>query len=82
MIRSNSRGELGIQCGGIFQKFEYSTDDIRKSPTEGTVSNRGYINPDEIRTGDIYLDTTITSAPIDPESSESKAYRNANDDEG
>lgn len=82
MIRSNSRGELGIQCGGIFQKFEYSTDDIRKSPTEGTVSNRGYVNPDEIRTGDIYLDTTITSAPIDPEASESKSYRNANDDEG
>jgi hypothetical protein len=84
MIRSNSVGELGIQSGGIFQKFEYDVDDIRKSPVVSpmsNISNTGYINPDSIRTGDIFLDTELDSAPIIPETGESKTYRNANDEE-
>jgi hypothetical protein len=82
MIRSNGAGELGVQFGGIFQKFEYTVDNIKKAPIEGTVSNKGYINPDEIRTGDQYLAADIDSAPIQPESPDSKAYRNAEDNEG
>jgi len=82
MIRSNGAGELGVQFGGIFQKFEYTVDNIKKAPIEGTVSNKGYINPDEIRTGDQYLAADIDSAPTQPESPDSKAYRNAEDNEG
>jgi hypothetical protein len=82
MIRSNSFGELGVQFGGVFQKFEYTVDDIKKAQTQGAYSNKGYINPDDIRTGDQYLSSSIDSAPIQPESNESKAYRNAEDNEG
>lgn len=82
MIRSNGVGELGVQFGGVFQKFEYSVDDIKKAPIEGTVSNKGYINPDEIRTGEQFLSSDIDSAPIQPESNESKEYRNAQGNEG
>lgn len=82
MIRSNSFGELGIQFGGVFQKFEYSVDDIRKSQAENTYSDQGYINPDEIRTGDQFLSANIDTAPIQPEPDGSKEYRNAEDNEG
>jgi len=82
MIRSNSVGELGVQFGGIFQKFEYTVDNIKKDQTQGAYSNKGYINPGDIRTGDQYLSSSIDSAPIQPEPNESKEYRNANDDEG
>lgn len=82
MIRSNGAGELGVQFGGVFQKFEYTVDNIKKAPIEGTVSNKGYINPDEIRTGDQYLSADIDSAPIQPEPPESIEYRNAEDNEG
>ena len=82
MIRSNSAGELGVQFGGIFQKFEYSVDDIRKAQIQGAYSNKGYINPDDIRTGDQYLSSSIDSAPIQPEPNESKEYRNDRNNEG
>lgn len=82
MIRSNSVGELGVQFGGVFQKFEYTVNDIRKAPIEGTFSNQGYINPDDIQTGDQYLSSSVDSAPIQPESNESKEFRNAEDNEG
>lgn len=82
MIRSNSFGELGVQFGGVFQKFEYTVDDTKKAPIEGTWSNQGYINPDEIRTGDQFLSAEIDSAPIPPEPDESREYRNAQDNEG
>jgi hypothetical protein len=85
MIRSNSAGELGIYFGGVFQKFDIKVDNIRKTSTIDNAlakSNRGYINPDSIRTGDVYLETDVTSAPIIPEQPESKEYRNAQDNEG
>jgi hypothetical protein len=82
MIRSNSVGELGVQFGGVFQKFEYSVNDIKKAPIEGTYSNKGYINPDDIRTGGPFVESSTDSAPIQPESPESKEYRNAQDNEG
>ncbi len=82
MIRSNSVGELGVQLGGVFQKFEYTIDGIEKAPIESTYSNEGYINPDDIRTGGPFVESSIDSAPIQPESPESKEYRNAQDNEG
>ena len=82
MIRCNSTGELGIQFGGVFQKYEYTIDNIKKAQIQGTYSNKGYINPDDIRTGDQYLSSSIDSAPIQPEPNESKEYRNAKDNEG
>lgn len=77
MIRSNSAGELGVYFGGIFQKFEYTVDDIRKSPAKSILSNVGYINPDDIQTGEPYLKSEIKSNDSDKESDESKDYRNA-----
>lgn len=85
MLRSNSAGELCIYFGGVFQKFDIKVDDIKKvSRIDNALgkSNEGYINPDSIRTGDVYLETDITSAPIIPEPPESKEYRNAQDNEG
>lgn len=81
MIRSNSAGEIGIYFGGVFQKFEYSVDDIRKSPAINTFSNKGYINPNDIKTGDIFLEVNIDSSVTPPEPPESRSYRNAQDDE-
>jgi hypothetical protein len=81
MIRSDSNGDIGIYFGGVFQKFEYSVDDIRKSPTVNTFSNKGYINPNDIKTGDIFLEANTDSFITPPEPPESKSYRNAQDDE-
>ena len=89
MIRSNSKGELGIQCGGVFQKFEYTIDDIAKVAPENIVSNNQYINPADVDRGGPYLESDITSANFnfdtkkydDSESNDSKEYRNANNDE-
>ena len=77
MLRSGVNNELGIYFGGIFQKFEYTEDSILKVQPTGTYSNKGYINPDAIQTGGPYLDSSITSAPIVPESLKSLNYRNA-----
>jgi hypothetical protein len=66
---------------GELQKFEYSVDDIRKSPTVNTFSNKGYINPNDIKTGDIFLEASTDSFITPPEPPESKSYRNAQDDE-
>ena len=78
MLRSGSDNELGIYFGGIFQKFEYTSESILKVQPSGLLSNKGYINPDSIQTGGPYIDANITSAPIVPESAESRTYRNAN----
>ena len=77
MLRSGIDNELGIYFGGIFQKFNYTEESLLKVQPSGTFSNKGYINPDAIQTGGPYLDATITSAPIVPESLESLNYRNA-----
>jgi hypothetical protein len=82
VVRSNSVGELGVQFGGIFQKFEYSVDNIQKAPNQSTFSNKGYINPDDIRTGGPYTEDGIDSAPTSPENPSSIEYRNAQDREG
>lgn len=81
LIRSNSNGDLGVYFGGIFQKFEYTIDDIRKAPDKNAFSNRGYVNPDGIITGDIFLKNTTDSIKNDNESKESKNYRNQNNSE-
>lgn len=59
MIRSNSEGDLGVYFGGIFEKFEYTVDDIRKAPDKNIFSNRSYIDPNSIRTGGIFLQNQI-----------------------
>ena len=75
MLRSGKDNELGIYFGGIFQKFDMSQESILKVQPSGTFSNRGYINPNLIQTGGPYMESTITSAPIVPESAESQLYR-------
>jgi len=82
LFRTGPNGEIGIQFGGIFQKFEYTIEDIKKAPTERVWSNGAYVNPDSIKTGGPYIETTTDSAPVAPEASESKEYRNAEGDEG
>jgi len=77
MLRSGIDNELGIYFGGIFQKFEMTQESLLKVQPSGTFSNKGYINPDTIQTGGPYINTSITSAPIVPESLESLNFRNA-----
>ena len=78
MLRSGVNNELGIFFGGIFQKFEITQESILKVQPSGTFGNKGYINPDAIQTGGPFIQTSISSAPITPESLESLNYRNAN----
>ena len=77
MLRSGSNNELGIFFGGIFQKFEITNESLLKAQPTGSMSNKGYINPDSIQTGGAYMESSITSAPIIPESLESLNFRNA-----
>ena len=77
MLRSNAENELGIYFGGIFQKFEITQESLLKVQPSAAFSNKGYINPDSIQTGGPYLESSITSAPIVPESLDSLKYRNA-----
>ena len=78
MLRSGKDNELGIFFGGIFQKFEITGESLLKVQPSGTFSNKGYINPDAILTGGPYIETSIDSALIVPESLDSLTYRNAN----
>jgi len=77
MLRPGADNELGIYFGGIFQKFEYTSESILKVQPSGLLSNKGYINPDAIQTGGPYTDAVLTSAPIVPEPAASRSYRNA-----
>ena len=77
MLRSGPDNELGIYFGGIFQKFEYTSESILKVQPSGLLSNKGYINPDAIQTGGPFGDSSVSSAPVVPESLESLNYRNA-----
>ena len=77
MLRSNADNELGIYFGGLFQKFEITQESLLKVQPSAAFSNKGYINPDSIQTGGPYLESSITSAPIVPESLDSLKYRNA-----
>mgnify|MGYP003638958811 CR=1 FL=1 len=77
MLRAGKDNEIGIYFGGIFQKFETSQDSLLKVQPTGTFSNKGYINPDAIQTGPPFIETSISSAPIVPESLDSLKYRNA-----
>ena len=78
LLRSNAEGEIGIYFGGVFQKFQFSEDNIVKAPIENVVSNKSYIDPNSLKTGGPYTEDEITSADIDPETEESRSYRNAN----
>jgi len=82
LFRTGPNGEIGIQFGGVFQEFNYTIEDIKKSPVTSEDSNSGYVNPDTIKTGGPYLENNIDSAPIVPEANESKEYRNADDNQG
>lgn len=82
LFRSNGNGDIGIQFGGIFQKFDFGLESILKEPSKSSISNQGYVNPDEIKTGGPFVTTETTSAPIKPEDEDSKVYRNARDNEG
>ena len=77
MLRAGIDNELGIYFGGIFQKFNFTEESLLKIQPSGTYSNTGYINPDAIQTGGPYMESSITSAPIVPESLDSLNYRNA-----
>jgi hypothetical protein len=77
MLRSGADNELGIYFGGIFQKFEMTQESLLKVQPSSGLSNTGYINPDSIQTGGPYSESSISSAPIVPESLDSLIYRNA-----
>jgi hypothetical protein len=77
MLRSGIDNELGIYFGGIFQKFEITQESILKVQPSATFSNKAYINPDAILTGGPFIQTSISSAPIVPESLDSLNFRNA-----
>lgn len=90
LFRTTANGDIGISFGGVFQKFEYTIDNIAKVAPENILSNKQYVNPSDINRGGPYLENEITSANFnfeekkydDTESPESKAYRNAEDNEG
>jgi len=65
-----------IYFGGILQEIQHNIDDIRKAPADTVISNKSYINPDDIQTGPKFLETDITSATPEEESDESKKFRN------
>tara|TARA_R110001592_G_scaffold16999_4_gene72127 strand:+ start:1199 stop:2194 length:996 start_codon:yes stop_codon:yes gene_type:complete len=77
MLRSGKDNELGIYFGGIFQKFNMSQQSLLKVQPSSTFSNQGYINPDSIQTGGSFSESSITSAPVTPETADSRIYRNA-----
>ena len=77
MLRSGVDNELGIYFGGIFQKFQLSQESLLKIQPGSSRSNAGYIDPNAILTGGPYSESTITSAPIVPESVDSLNFRNA-----
>lgn len=71
MYRNNE-----IRFGGVLQEIDYTIDDIRKAPTKDVFSNKGYIDPNLIQTGPVFLDSTVNTAEKDTESKASKEYRN------
>lgn len=75
LFRSNALGELGIWFGGVFEKFEYSVDDITSSNlNEGIRSNININKTDPAR---LLLIDDIESANESEESDESKKFRNS-----
>ena len=90
LFRTGPNGDIGISFGGVFQKFEYTIDNIAKIAPENMLSNKQYVNPSDINRGGPYIETETTSANFDfdtkkyddLEAPESKEYRNAEDDEG
>jgi hypothetical protein len=76
-LRAGENNELGIFFGGQFQSLITSTQDIAKAQPSGTFSNKGYIDPDAVLTGGPFGDSSVSSAPVVPESLDSLNYRNA-----
>ena len=76
-LRSGSNNELGIFFGGLFQELIATTENLMKVQPAGTFSNEGYIDPDAILTGEPLGESSVSSAPVVPESLESLNYRNA-----
>ena len=81
-LRCDSNGNAGIYFGGVFQKFEFSDDNILVAPFENLLSNQGYNNTTSKQVGGPYDRREIDSSKKPTESSESRQYRNADDDEG
>lgn len=71
MYRNNE-----LRFGGILQEINYNVDDIRKAPTQDVFSNKGYIDPNLIQTGPVFIESTINTMEKDIESEASKEYRN------
>ena len=76
-LRAGSNNELGIFFGGLFQEIVTSTESIAKVQPGGAFSNKGYIDPDAVLTGGPFGDSSVSSAPVVPESLDSLNYRNA-----
>jgi|688.fasta_scaffold07120_14 hypothetical protein len=90
LFRCGADGNVGIYFGGVFQKFEYTVDNLAKVAPESIISNQQYVNPNDINRGGPYIESETTSAGFNPdtkkytdtETEASKEYRNAQDDEG
>ena len=80
LFRCNSNGEMGILFGGVFQKFQFSDQDMRLAPSDSIESNQSYIDPNKVQTGGPFDEREIDSSKIIPEAQASKVYRNANDE--
>jgi len=69
-----------IRFGGVLKRITYNIDDMRKSPVREVWSNQGYIDPNLILTGPVFLTEDIDIDTTNKESEESKDYRNAEDE--
>jgi len=81
-FRCGADGQIGIYFGGVFQKFKFTDENILKAPDQSMLSNLSYNDPSKVQTGGPYDEREIDSAPKKKETTESKSYRNANNDEG
>tara|TARA_R100000081_G_C4779139_1_gene150402 strand:+ start:31 stop:996 length:966 start_codon:yes stop_codon:yes gene_type:complete len=80
LFRCNSNGEMGILFGGVFQKFQFTDQDIRLAPPDAIESNTRYVDPNKVQTGGPFDEREIDSSKVVPEPAASKTYRNANDE--
>jgi hypothetical protein len=71
-----------IRFGGIYQEFDTSINDIELSPDRSLESNKANSFNDTPSRGKVYSINELTSKAIDKESPGSKAWRNADDQEG
>ena len=81
-LRCDSNGNMGIYFGGVFQKFNFTDDNIQVAPNTNMLSNQSYNTTTSKEVGGPYDEREIDSSPPPVEPSDSKIYRNAGNDEG